>query len=94
MTDWQGSERKPKGPLKKGWTTGACATAAATAAYQALLTGDFPDPVSITLPHGQEPSFPLRRVKLSGRQAPASVIKDAGDDPDVTHRAEIVVTVA
>jgi len=94
MTDWQGSERKPKGPLKKGWTTGACATAAATAAYQALLTGDFPDPVSITLPRGQEPSFPLKRVELSGRQATASVIKDAGDDPDVTHRAEIVVTVA
>ena len=94
MTDWQGSERKPKGQLKKGWTTGACATAAATAAYQALLTGDFPDPVSITLPRGQEPSFPLKRVELSGRQATASVIKDAGDDPDVTHRAEIVVTVA
>ncbi len=94
MTDRQPSERKPKGPLKKGWTTGACATAAATAAYQALLTGDFPDPVSITLPRGQEPSFPLKRAELSETQATASVIKDAGDDPDVTHGAEIVVTVA
>jgi len=99
MTDRQPSERKPPksktgGPLKKGWTTGACATAAATAAYQALLTGDFPDPVSITLPRGQEPSFPLKRAELSEAQATASVIKDAGDDPDVTHGAEIVVTVA
>ena len=99
MTDRQPSERKPPksktgGPLKKGWTTGACATAAATAAYQALLTGDFPDPVSITLPRGQEPSFPLKRAELSESQATASVIKDAGDDPDVTHGAEIVVTVA
>ncbi len=94
MTDRQPSERKLKGPLKKGWTTGACATAAATAAYQALLTGDFPDPVSITLPRGEEPNFPLKRAELSGTQATASVIKDAGDDPDVTHGAEIVVTVA
>ncbi len=94
MTVRQSSDRKPKGPLKKGWTTGACATAAATAAYQALLTGDFPDPVSITLPRGQEPSFPLKRAELSEAQATASVIKDAGDDPDVTHGAEIVVTVA
>ena len=99
MSDGQPSGRKsPKSktgaPLKKGWTTGACATAATTAAYQALLTGDFPDPVSITLPRGQEPSFPLKRAELSETQATASVIKDAGDDPDVTHGAEIVVTVA
>ena len=36
--------------LRHGWTTGACATAATTAAYTALLTGEFPDPVQITLP--------------------------------------------
>ena len=35
--------------LKRGWTTGACATAAAKAAYWALLSGEFPDPVEITL---------------------------------------------
>src|SRR6478672_2236044 len=45
--------------LRPGWTTGACATAATTAAYTALLTGDFPDPVTITLPRGQTPSFAL-----------------------------------
>ncbi len=88
------SPRKPKGPLRKGWTTGACATAAATAAYQALLTGSFPDPVRITLPGGEEPSFALKRQQLNGTEATASIIKDAGDDPDVTHGAEITVTVS
>ena len=88
------SRRKPEGPLRKGWTTGACATAATKAAYQALLTGAFPDPVTITLPRGEEPSFALARMRLSDGQATAGIIKDAGDDPDVTHGAEIVVTVA
>lgn len=85
--------RKPDGPLKRGWTTGACATAAAAAAYQALLTGAFPDPVTITLPKGEEPTFPLASRALEKDQATASVIKDAGDDPDVTHGAEIIVEV-
>ncbi len=88
------SRRKPKGPLRKGWTTGACATAAARAAYQALLSGDFPDPVSITLPRGERPSFPLSRAILEDGRASAGVIKDAGDDPDVTDGAEIISTVA
>jgi cobalt-precorrin-5B (C1)-methyltransferase len=88
------SRKKPEGPLRKGWTTGACATAATKAAYQALLTGAFPNPVTITLPRGEEPSFALARMHLSDGQATAGIIKDAGDDPDVTHGAEIVVTVA
>ena len=88
------TRQKPKGSLRRGWTTGACATAAVAAAYQALLTGSFPDPVTITLPRGQEPSFNLVRKELSKAQASASIIKDAGDDPDITHGAEIVVTVA
>ena len=46
-------------PLRRGWTTGACAAAAAKAAYSALLTGEFPDPVEVTLPKGQRPSFAL-----------------------------------
>ena len=94
MTSRKPSERQPKGPLRKGWTTGACATAAATAAYQALLTGSFPDPVTITLPKGQEPSFKLIRADLGDGRATAAVVKDAGDDPDVTHGAQIIVTVA
>jgi len=85
--------RRPDRPLRRGWTTGACATAAAKAAFQALLTGDFPDPVTIRLPRGETPAFALARTKIGDGVAQASVIKDAGDDPDVTHQAEIVVTV-
>ncbi len=84
---------KPEGPLRRGWTTGACATAAAAAAYGALTTGTFTDPVTITLPKGEQPSFALKIKEMSEDRARASVIKDAGDDPDVTHGAEIVVTV-
>jgi cobalt-precorrin-5B (C1)-methyltransferase len=79
--------------LRYGWTTGACATAATAAAYTALLTGSFPDPVRITLPKGQQPAFALDREELGDGWASASVVKDAGDDPDVTHGALITATV-
>jgi cobalt-precorrin-5B (C1)-methyltransferase len=81
------------GPLRRGWTTGACATAATTAAYAALLTGDFPDPVRITLPRGQQPWFALAVEELRDGVATAGVVKDAGDDPDVTHGALVRATV-
>ncbi|MGP3983215.1 cobalt-precorrin-5B (C(1))-methyltransferase [Streptomyces sp. KR80] len=79
--------------LRHGWTTGACATAAATAAYTALLSGEFPDPVTITLPKGQRPDFALAAEELGPDRAMAGVVKDAGDDPDVTHGALIRATV-
>ncbi|MCP2163365.1 cobalt-precorrin-5B (C(1))-methyltransferase [Goodfellowiella coeruleoviolacea] len=80
--------------LRYGWTTGACATAATTAAYTALLTGEFPDPVEVLLPHGRRPSFALARERLTGAAATAGVVKDAGDDPDVTHGALVLATVS
>jgi cobalt-precorrin-5B (C1)-methyltransferase len=79
--------------LRSGWTTGACATAATTAAYTALLTGEFPDPVTITLPRGQQPSFALAREELGDGWAMVGIVKDAGDDPDVTHLALVRATV-
>ncbi|MGW1077900.1 cobalt-precorrin-5B (C(1))-methyltransferase [Streptomyces sp. NPDC002537] len=79
--------------LRHGWTTGSCATAATTAAYTALLTGEFPDPVTITLPKGQTPAFALAAEELSEGRAMAGIVKDAGDDPDVTHGALIRSTV-
>ncbi|NKI40945.1 cobalt-precorrin-5B (C(1))-methyltransferase [Streptomyces physcomitrii] len=82
----RGAQLKHTG-LRPGWTTGACATAAATAAYTALLTGDFPDPVTITLPKGQTPAFALAVEDRGADWAAAGVVKDAGDDPDVTHGA-------
>jgi cobalt-precorrin-5B (C1)-methyltransferase len=74
--------------LRSGWTTGACATAATKAAYVALLTGEFPDPVTITLPTAS-PAFALTVESLAadGSSAMAGITKDAGDDPDVTHLA-------
>ena len=82
-----------KTPLRRGWTTGACATAAAKAAFTALLTGDFPDPVEITLPRGETPAFALAETSLHGDAATAAVVKDAGDDPDVTHGVLVRVIV-
>jgi len=85
------SERKPA--LRRGWTTGACATAATKAAFTALLTGRFPDPVTITLPGGEMPAFALAFEGLEGGVARAGIVKDAGDDPDVTHGATVISTV-
>jgi cobalt-precorrin-5B (C1)-methyltransferase len=85
--------RKPGSALKRGWTTGACAAAASKAAYTALLSRTFPDPVTITLPGGETPAFALAREVLAGDRASAGIVKDAGDDPDVTHGALIVATV-
>jgi cobalt-precorrin-5B (C1)-methyltransferase len=84
---------KPDRPLRRGWTTGACATAAAKAAYAALLTGEFPDPVAITLPRGERVAFALALTRRDAAGASAGVVKDAGDDPDVTHGALIVASV-
>jgi cobalt-precorrin-5B (C1)-methyltransferase len=81
-------------PLRRGWTTGACATAAAKAALVALTTGRFEDPVTITLPGGQTPAFALAHEAQGEGFAEAGIIKDAGDDPDVTHGALIVTRVA
>ncbi len=84
---------KPEGELRRGWTTGACATAATKAAFTALITGKFPDPVSISLPKGETPSFALALEGLGEGWAQAGIVKDAGDDPDVTHGCVVVVTV-
>jgi len=81
-------------PLRRGWTTGACATAAAKAAFAALLTGKFPDPVEIGLPRGQRVSFALAETSLASGFAMAGVVKDAGDDPDVTHGALVFARVS
>jgi len=80
-------------PLRRGWTTGACATAAAKAACTALLTDVFPDPVEIALPGGGRPSFALAVTERGTDFATAGVVKDAGDDPDVTHGALVQATV-
>lgn len=93
MTDTANTPEDParpsSGTLRRGWTTGACATAAAKAAYEALLTARFPNPVAVRLPRGLRATFDLAETRLSDGSAYAAVIKDAGDDPDVTHGARI-----
>lgn len=82
--------------LRTGWTTGACATAAAKAAVTALVTGVPRSEVEIGLPDGRRVSFPVARCDLTPAPDPraeAVVVKDAGDDPDVTHGAHLTATV-
>ncbi|MBV9862423.1 MAG: cobalt-precorrin-5B (C(1))-methyltransferase [Alphaproteobacteria bacterium] len=85
---------QPTTALRRGWTTGACAAAAARAAFAGLLTGRLPDAVTIRLPRGETPSFPVALAELDAKRARAGVIKDAGDDPDVTHGALVIAEVA
>lgn len=83
--------------LRTGWTTGACATAATKAAVTALVTGVTPERVEIGLPSGRRVAFPVARCDRRGvgraARAEAVVVKDAGDDPDVTHGAHLTATV-
>lgn len=78
--------------LRRGWTTGACATAATKAALMGLW-GDAPARVSITLPKGEQPEFEVVGARSGAGWAEAGILKDAGDDPDVTHGATIIVRV-
>ncbi len=86
--------RKPTGDLRRGWTTGACATAATKAALIRLWGGAFPKEVGIVLPKGETPVFPLALADAGEGWAQVGITKDAGDDPDVTHGALIVARVA
>jgi cobalt-precorrin-5B (C1)-methyltransferase len=85
--------RRPDTPLRRGWTTGACATAAVQAALYGLWEGRVPSRVQITLPRGETPEFEIERSAVGEDAAEATIIKDAGDDPDVTHLAQISVRV-
>ena len=86
-------------PLRTGFTTGACATAASKAALLTLLGREVGETVSITLPDGEMLGLPISDVSLRAAEpftavGTATVVKDAGDDPDVTNGSAIVATVA
>ncbi len=81
-------------PLRRGWTTGACATAATKAALIALWGAGFDEVVSITLPKGETPDFDVVNTRSGDGWREVGIIKDAGDDPDVTHGCEVRVRVA
>jgi cobalt-precorrin-5B (C1)-methyltransferase len=80
--------------LRSGFTTGACAAAAAKGAVLALLRGQPPAQADIPFPDNSRHSFALHHCAVQDGMASASVIKDAGDDPDVTNGAEIVAAVS
>jgi cobalt-precorrin-5B (C1)-methyltransferase len=83
--------RKPD--LREGFTTGACAAAATAAAVRALVSGQPVADITIDLPARSHVTFALVRCEFAGNRVTCGVIKDAGDDPDVTHGAEIQATV-
>jgi cobalt-precorrin-5B (C1)-methyltransferase len=79
--------------MRTGYTTGACAAAAAKAAARCLATGVSLSEIETTLPNGNKVTFPLARCERTGLRVICSVVKDAGDDPDCTHGAELVAEV-
>jgi len=80
-------------PLRSGYTTGACAAAAAKGAALLLRDGTVADTVDLTLPSGVSAAFVLHATHRTEDSATCSVIKDAGDDPDITNGAEVVALV-
>ena len=92
VTGGKPQDRNSKGK-RTGFTTGACAAAAAKAATRCLIQKKALSDIISTLPNKQKVKFILTRCELKEDQAIASVIKDAGDDPDCTHGAEIMATV-
>src|SRR5918997_801035 len=83
--------------LRTGWTTGTCAAAAAKAAAKALIGGVAQEEVEIRLPRkGEERRvrFEVERCEVGEGWAEAVVVKDAGDDPDVTHGAHLTARVS
>ena len=80
---------RPRKELRQGFATGAAAAAAAQGALYELLRRPCPDRVQVTLPGGGSLSIPLNRHGRHGPRGEAVVVKDAGDDPDVTNGAEI-----
>jgi cobalt-precorrin-5B (C1)-methyltransferase len=86
--------RVRKRALRTGWTTGTCSAAAAKAATTALATGATPPTVDTPLPTGDRVTLPVDSYDMLPGRVTAVVVKDAGDDPDVTHGAHLTATVS
>jgi cobalt-precorrin-5B (C1)-methyltransferase len=88
-------EKKRKGILRSGYTTGTCAAAATKASLLNMLTGKMVKSVNVSLPKDRNVNLSVAWIRTNrDSSVTSSVIKDAGDDPDVTHRAEICSTVS
>jgi cobalt-precorrin-5B (C1)-methyltransferase len=86
-------ERKDRKELRTGFSTGTAATAAAVAAAELLRDGRAPTSVEVRLPKGRSISVPVAEAAMREGAAVCVVVKDAGDDPDVTNRARIGASV-
>lgn len=84
-------EEIKKEKLRTGYTTGTSATAAAKAALLAIINQTKIENVDVKLPKGSFIKIPIHLCQFDKNGAKCSVIKDGGDDPDVTHGTEIVV---
>jgi cobalt-precorrin-5B (C1)-methyltransferase len=89
-------EKRKKGLLRTGYTTGTSASAATKASLSALISSQLYNTVEVVLPKGKIAKLKIAWIKYSqnSRSVTSAVIKDAGDDPDVTHGAEICSTVS
>lgn len=87
--EWQKETHKSSKSLRSGFTTGSCVTAATKASFCALMEKKWASTTEIQLPDGQKARFPLFPLSLTEKEASCIVIKNSGDDPDVTHAAEI-----
>lgn len=79
--------------LRTGYTTGTCATAATKSALTTLLTGEELNQISLTLPNGERIRMKIDSTRIENNTVSCTVIKDAGDDPDITNGHEIISTV-
>ncbi|HEX7032540.1 MAG TPA: cobalt-precorrin-5B (C(1))-methyltransferase [Nitrososphaera sp.] len=88
-------EKKQKGTLRTGYTTGTTATAATKGALYALIGNKPVDQVTVSLPKNKTATLKIAWTKVEGSgKVTCAAIKDGGDDPDVTHGAEICSTVS
>lgn len=87
-------EKKKKGALRTGYTTGTTATAATKAALLALVTGRPVEQVAVSLPKGKTATLAVAWTRIENDKVTCAAIKDGGDDPDVTHGSEICSTVS
>lgn len=87
-------EKKRKGALRTGYTTGTTAAAATKGALYVLTTGKSVEQVTVSLPKGKAATLRIAWTKRDDGKITCAAIKDGGDDPDVTHGAEICSTVS
>lgn len=88
-------EKKRKGTLRTGYTTGTTATAATKGGLYALINGKPMQQVAVSLPKGRSVTLKIAWTKNENNEKiTCAAIKDGGDDPDATHGAEICSTVS